>query len=260
MNTQTETLSRTDKLVYQFYYGRTKRVCRALIRRLQKLQPERRIWYGPLRGQRWVAGELSCEVGIYEMDVQATILHRLQRGGVFYDVGANRGFFSLLASQIVGGNGHVYAFEPFPQNVAEIRRMAEANRLNNLTVLPNAVSDRRGTTELFVSNDAVTPTLVARPGDRPMPIETITLDEFAAANRWPTFVKMDIEGAEEMALGASKHLLADARPITWLIECHSDKLEAAVYQMFKDHGYQTRILLPPHLRGKSIERHLLAWK
>src|SRR5687768_12354856 len=62
--------------------------------------------------------------GSSEPPVQQCVARSLAPGGVFYDVGANVGFFSLLAAQRVGRGGSVYSFEPVSENVAAIRRNA----------------------------------------------------------------------------------------------------------------------------------------
>jgi hypothetical protein len=61
-----------------------------------------------------------------------------------YDLGANVGFYRLLASVLVGAHGHVFCFEPLPANVAVLKRHIEINRLTNCTVLPFAVSASDG--------------------------------------------------------------------------------------------------------------------
>ena len=65
--------------------------------------------------------------GIYEMPIQRTIAGSLDDGDCFYDVGANIGFFSLIAARRVGETGKVYAFEPVHRNAAGIERSAELN-------------------------------------------------------------------------------------------------------------------------------------
>ena len=56
--------------------------------------------------------------GIYEQPMQEAVISNLSAGDVFFDVGANIGFFSLIAARRVGPEGHVYAFEPVPRNAA----------------------------------------------------------------------------------------------------------------------------------------------
>src|SRR5580765_1322501 len=72
------------------------------------------ILQGPLRGKKWIVGSGThgCWLGSYEYDKQKLFQKTVRSGDVVYDVGANAGFYSLLASLLVGEKGHVYSFEP----------------------------------------------------------------------------------------------------------------------------------------------------
>src|SRR5579862_7724955 len=77
------------------------------------------ILQGPLRGKKWVvgSGNHGCWLGSYEHDKQSLFQKTVRTGDIVYDVGANAGFYSLLASVLVGEKGQVYAFEPLPANL-----------------------------------------------------------------------------------------------------------------------------------------------
>src|SRR5713101_1261535 len=74
-----------------------------------------RILSGQLRGKRWIVGSgiYRCWLGWYESEKQLIISQDVRPNTVFYDVGANVGFYSLLASMLVGA-GKVFSFEPVP--------------------------------------------------------------------------------------------------------------------------------------------------
>src|SRR5947209_9435920 len=76
------------------------------------------ILYGGLRGRRWIVGSAihRCWLGFYECEKQRLISRVVRAGGVFWDVGANVGFYSLLASRLVA-SGKVFAFEPVQRNL-----------------------------------------------------------------------------------------------------------------------------------------------
>src|SRR5688572_13621160 len=65
----------------------------------------------------------------------------IRPGMVVVDVGANIGYFSLLASTLVGPTGRVYAFEPDPVNCALLRKNVRLNRVTNIEVIESALSD-----------------------------------------------------------------------------------------------------------------------
>jgi FkbM family methyltransferase len=141
--------------------------------------------------------------GTTELPVQREIASRLRLGDAFYDIGANIGFFSLIAGRQVGNTGSVCAFEPNPQNVAVVRENAQFNRLNNLRVFDVAIGRESRTDELLLSDwdgggalagAVVKPTtLVGR-----TKVQVRSLDDFITEEQLPppTFVKIDVEGAE----------------------------------------------------------------
>ena len=70
------------------------------------------ILQGPLRGKRWIAGssDHGCWLGSYEYPKQRAFSAAISHGDVVYDLGANVGFYSLLASVLVGTKGQVFSF------------------------------------------------------------------------------------------------------------------------------------------------------
>src|SRR4051794_32864724 len=66
-------------------------------------------------------GQPGYLFGTSEPQEQALLKQWLKPGAVFYDVGANIGFFSTLAGRLVGNTGAVYAFEPFPESAERCR-------------------------------------------------------------------------------------------------------------------------------------------
>lgn len=73
---------------------------------------------------------------------------RLKPGDVFVDVGANIGYFSLLASKLVGPGGRVVAIEASPEVFDLLRRNLELNKAHNVRAVNVAISDREGSLQL----------------------------------------------------------------------------------------------------------------
>lgn len=89
-------------------------------------------------------GQHVYATGEYEDSTSRVIAALLSPRDIVVDVGANVGYFTLLAASRVGAQGKVHAFEPIPSNQGEIRRNIELNGLSNVDVHPEALSDRDG--------------------------------------------------------------------------------------------------------------------
>jgi len=157
--------------------------------------------------------------GSTELPVQRCLARHLSPGDVFYDVGANVGFFSLLATKRVGVDGTVYAIEPVAENAAAIRRNAALNGLKNLEVFEVAADEKSGAGELFVTSWDGGSSLLADALSPSEPVQqrqvgVVTLDELIHSERLrpPTFVKIDVEGAELAVLRGMRNTLQDCRP------------------------------------------------
>src|SRR5256885_2015501 len=91
------------------------------------------ILQGPLKGKKWIVGSQrhAFWVGSYEPHMQHLIAREVKPGQIFYDVGANVGFYTLLASVLVGP-GRVFAFEPLPANIGYLRQHLALNAAQNV--------------------------------------------------------------------------------------------------------------------------------
>lgn len=94
------------------------------------------------------------EEGVWEPYETSLLLGLLQPGDVFLDVGANIGYFSVLAASLVGGSGAVFAFEPDPDNFRLLSANAELNGFGDrITAVEAGLSDTEGEGNLFLSED-----------------------------------------------------------------------------------------------------------
>jgi FkbM family methyltransferase len=105
-----------------------------------------RILQGPLRGKKWIVGSSNhgCWLGSYEYEKRRLFERALREGFTVFDVGAHVGFYTLLASVLVGAKGKVFAFEPLPRNLHYLKEHLRRNRVENVSVVEAAVSDRSG--------------------------------------------------------------------------------------------------------------------
>jgi FkbM family methyltransferase len=165
----------------------------------------------------------------------------VRAGDVVYDVGANIGWYSLLAARGVGATGEVVAFEPSIVNAACVQENAATNGMGNVTVIPAAVTDRdgwavfldRGSLEgRLEKND--TQAQAERRAKRDQShkgasvVPVLTLDSWIAetSTRPPSIVKIDVEGAELGVLQGMLETLRSAKPVL-IVELHGTRDEVA---------------------------------
>lgn len=190
-------------------------------------------------------------LGTSEPLIQSLLQKIVAPGDVFYDIGANVGFFAILAAKLVGPHGRVYAFEPLPANAASLQHNVVLNGFTNVTVFETAISSADGEGELLLGSEPTQGRLAASvaPGDAPA--ETITipissLDQLIVRHdlKQPDLVKIDIEGAEVDAIAGMRRTLAECRPLV-LCEMHGTNQRLA--SLFKDLGYWSVVVERPEL-------------
>lgn len=196
---------------------------------------------GPLRGARWVvgAGTNGCWLGTYEPHTRHWLQAVLGPGQVFFDIGANVGFFTLLGSRIVGEEGAVVAFEPLPENLSALQAHVRLNGARNVTVVGAAVSDRDGR-ERFGPAD--NPAMGGLAADGSIDVVTVALDDLVreGAVRRPDVLKIDVEGAESRVLAGARRTLEEARP-TVVLSAHGWKLFEAYREFLGRIGYELHL-------------------
>lgn len=149
-------------------------------------------------------------------------LRRLLRpGDVIVDVGANQGFFTILASMCVGGAGIVYAFEPTVSERRKLLRNLRVNHCENVVVESVAVgaTDGIGTLTSYGWHQGSFSSLrpaasdVVAPGAR-LAVPVVTLDGWAAGRsvEHVRALKIDVEGGELDVLRGARAFL-EHRPI-----------------------------------------------
>jgi len=151
----------------------------------------------------------------------------LRKGMIVVDVGACTGFYSLIASKIIGKDGKVFAFEPHPINYIYLKESIEANRFNNIIPINKAILDRKGIIKLFYSKDNIADhSIVITENREYIEVEGISLDDFCKENNIvPDVIKMDIEGAELLALKGMRRTIKRCDSLKMFIEFRYNKEE-----------------------------------
>ncbi|HEX3911366.1 MAG TPA: FkbM family methyltransferase [Solirubrobacteraceae bacterium] len=230
-----------------------------------------RVLRGPMAGVRINLGGsfLRYLTGDAEPEVQRALQELIKPGQTVYDVGANIGFFTILCSRLVGPEGHVYAFEPIPQNLATLRHNVTLNALSNVTIVDKALSSSTGVAQMFVSPWSAFHSLNVEgatkqedhgPDEGEVTVQTVTLDEFVQGEgvRAPDLLKIDVEGAELIVVQGMSQTLRAEEPLL-LVELHDTKHG---YAEFVDSiGYRARVIDgdSPELADADRNVHTIAW-
>ncbi|HEY2407162.1 MAG TPA: FkbM family methyltransferase [Polyangiaceae bacterium] len=181
------------------------------------------IMHGVGEGLKFNAGRSHSAfiLGTHETPIQNLIAAALQKGGVYYDVGANVGFFAVLAAHLLGSSGRVVCFEPMPDNVAHIERNARLNGFENRVSVRREALSNENTTATFLTSHEPTWGKLASVGKVPgrpsgdTQVSVARLDDLVEAQRLPVpdFMKIDIEGAEVGMLEGARETLTRSRPM-----------------------------------------------
>jgi FkbM family methyltransferase len=154
-------------------------------------------------------------------------------GGVVIDVGANIGQYTLMAAQLAGPSGHVFAFEPDPLNAAALQRSIERNGFaDRVELLRIAVAGRSGEAVLELQSDRTRSRLCPNKSVgslRPAAtlVRTLALDDFADDRELDRldFLKIDVEGADIDVLRGAERVIWRLQP-TLMVEYEPDWLLA----------------------------------
>ena len=163
------------------------------------------------------------EDGIWEPYETSLLLSMLRPGDVFVDVGANIGYFSILAASVIGEGGAVFAFEPDPDNFSLLRRNIDLNRQQaSIVAVQAALAADAGTGELFLSEDNLGDHQIYATGDdrRSLPITLVNGSDYLGHRlSRMDLLKIDTQGSEyQVIAGLLPLLVALPTPPRILIE------------------------------------------
>jgi len=160
-------------------------------------------------------GQYVYLTGNYEPPTAKVIADTLSPGDTFIDIGANAGFFTLLASSCVGESGKVFAFEPVPSMNKRITDNISLNSMKNITVHSSAVSNKKDVLSLFEGPDGHKGISSLRPIDNSaatLKVNTAPLDSYIDSFKSIKLIKIDVEGAEQLALEGMQQVIQKFRP------------------------------------------------
>lgn len=197
-------------------------------------------------------------VGVLDLSLTCLLMKLLKRGMKFVDIGANLGYYTLLAARKVGQRGMVYAFEPESLNYQLLSKSVRANELQNVQIYRQAISDTTGRLRLFKA-DASHPGGHSVGTDKGLGYEEVvstTLDEFweiAGRPRWDV-LKIHVAGDDPLVLSGSGMVLREVSPmITMIFDPPKWKeYDAMLHGLFASHEVYEVVKSPFLLRELSF--------
>jgi len=168
----------------------------------------------------------------YEPETKAMLSSFLKPGMAFVDLGANEGFFSVVASRLVGPTGRVLAIEPQSRLASVIRRNLDLNAASNVSLAQVAISDADGTADFNLAPDTNSGSSglsrATRYTNPTQSVRLLTLDACLRENDLTSVdvMKIDVEGYEYEAILGSKELFRSRKVDRVLIEVHDNLLNS----------------------------------
>ena len=152
--------------------------------------------------------------GVYEKYETKLVQELIKPGMIVLDIGANIGYYTLIAARLVGSKGIVYAFEPEANNYGLLVKNIEKNGILNVISIQKAISNKCEKKELFLAKDGALAslsednTLIQKKGSEE--VEAVTLDDYfenIIGNNKVDFIKLDVQGAEGLVVEGAKEIL-----------------------------------------------------
>jgi FkbM family methyltransferase len=150
------------------------------------------------------------------------LLRYLRDDDLFLDIGANIGVYTLLAASKIK-QANIYSIEALPKNYARLEQNIKLNNFEEIKSFLLAVSNRTGKIELNLAEGDSMPYITSKASEKTISVNTQTLDSLLINRNINNFTlaKIDIEGAEILALEGAVSLLKQQRPRVWIMEINN---------------------------------------
>ena len=205
---------------------------------------------GPLKGFRFILGSAAGEgrgssvyLNLAEPEQTKRLCEMLHPGQVFFDIGANVGYYTLLGSKLVGANGKVLAFEPVVRNLYFLYRHTVLNKIGNVMIVPAACSNQLAIGNFSLGVNCSLGHLDMnddsdnRRSSTNVVVPIITVDGLVrSTNILPNVLKIDVEGEELRVLEGARDTLRKANPLIFL-SVHSAELRTDCQKYLAEINY-----------------------
>jgi FkbM family methyltransferase len=207
----------------------------------------------------WI--QRNMYLGCYEQRETSRLVRHLRPGMTFVDVGANVGYYTAMASSIVGA-GRVISYEPNPYAYQWLKEWARVNEATNITPVCAALGGEEGTITAYYADadtrtTSLVPALACRAGNETV-VNVITLDSEAErlGIRHIDVMKIDVEGYEPQVFKGASQLLEEGRIGAILCEFVYEWLSAAgsstdeLERMLTSRGFVQREMYGAEIAGQ----------
>ena len=223
-----------------------------LVKSVLSLLPQNFYWripFGVMKGVRWRVRSANSgqALGWYENDTEAEFIHHIFKSSVFWDVGANVGWFSIMAVKL-NSTVRVIAFEPDESNLQHLKQHKSLNSFDSIDIIESAVGSASGKSRFTASHQQGR---LSDNGDNV--VDVITADEFidTEENAIPDFIKLDIEGGESDFLIGAVKLLHHYQP-TLLLSAHGYQKRDECKELLMQYNYRFKELVSDSDRGDYV--------
>ncbi len=188
---------------------------------------------------------------VWEPEISQFLYNSLHEDSSFVDVGANFGYFTILAASKIGNSssGHVISIEPNPKALSLLRKNISINwSMAPISLYAAAASDQSGRVKLFVPNDRASCASFQEDellDNIQIEVDTVRIDDLITGGRPLDFLKIDAEGAEYQVLIGAKETIARSPGLVlvmeWAIYClegASDSGPQDVVAFFRSNGFR----------------------
>lgn len=199
--------------------------------------------------------------GAYEPETSALLAELLTRGDSFVDVGANNGYFTVLASQLVGPTGTVLAVEPNPRALERLEQNLRLNGLDHqVRVVSAAAGHREGTRSLYVSGfEDGWASLVPDPSAREVVrVQVVPLDGLLTGLR-TLVLKIDAEGSEPEILRGLDQVLRSSESVAVILEWNRKFSSAELWHHLRER-FRVRQIVPAAVEPGFALEEIRRWE
>ncbi|UFX82739.1 FkbM family methyltransferase [Candidatus Absconditicoccus praedator] len=167
----------------------------------------------------WITISLQLR-GYIEKGTSLFLVNNIKKGDVFLDIGANLGYYSLIASELVGDEGKVYAFEPVKSNIKSLEENILLNNISNVSIKKFALGNKNEQLNINIdaNNSAVNSIVIKQDKNLSEKISIKRFDDLDIHKENINFVKIDVEGYELEVLKGMKNLLENQDNLNIVME------------------------------------------